>query len=176
LRLLLFYVYIYIILSPSLDFHHLTTYSDTKPSEAAQEESLGQREDLRHDRRLDRKEQKERLDELVPPAEAGSKDRLLEKKREKADNNNRTFASAKTDGDGVVDVPEADLLGDDEGGIEGLKKQKREMERKKNEREIRREEMMRARQQEREQRLKEYKAREEKTMSGLIALAKAKFG
>ena len=81
----------------------------------------------------------------------------------------------------MADVPEADLLGDgaegdEEGGIAGLQKQKREMERKKNEREIRREEMMRARQAEREQRLREYKAREEKTMSGLIALAKAKFG
>lgn len=106
---------------------------------------------------------------------------MLEKKREKA-NSHRAFASAKVDAVGeMADVPEADLLGDgagedEEGGIAGLQKQKREMERKKNEREIRREDMMRARQAEREQRLREYKAREEKTMSGLIALAKAKFG
>lgn len=118
--------------------------------------------------------QKERLDDIVPRAEAGSKDRMLEKKREKADNN-RAFASAKTEGDGVEDVPEAVLLGD-VGGIEGFKVQKHEMERKKNEREIRREQILRARHEERDQRVKIYKAKEEKTMSGLIALAKTRFG
>ena len=99
---------------------------------------------------------------------------MLEKKREKADNN-RAFASGKTEAGGVEDVPEADLFGD-EAGIEGFKKQKKEMERKKNEREIRREEILRARQVEREQRVKDYKAREDKTMSGLVALARAKYG
>lgn len=126
-------------------------------------------------RLLDRKKQKEHLDELVPRAEAGSKDRMLEKKREKADNN-RAFASAKTEAGGVEDVPEADLLGDADGGVEGFKKQKRELERKKNDREVRREEILRVRQEEREQRIQEYKTKEEKTMSGLVALAKARFG
>lgn len=99
---------------------------------------------------------------------------MLEKKREKADDN-RAFAMAKTEAGGVEDVPEADLLGDD-GGMEGFKTQKKEMERKKNEREIRREEILRARQVEREQRVKDYKAKEEKTMSGLVALARARYG
>lgn len=115
------------------------------------------------------------MDELIPRAEAGTKDRALEKKRERADQN-RVFASAKTDAGGVEEVPETDLLGDDDGGIDGFKKQKREMDRKKNDREVRREEILRARQQEREQRVREYKAKEEKTMSGLVALAKARFG
>lgn len=116
------------------------------------------------------------MDELAPRAEPGSKDRMLEKKREKADSQ-RAFAAGA--GGGLEDVPETDLFGDDDGGgggIEGFKKQKRELERKKNEREIRREEMLRARQAEHEQRVQEYKAREEKTMSGLVALARARFG
>lgn len=117
------------------------------------------------------------MDELAPRAEPGSKDRILEKKREKADSQ-RAFAAGA--GGGLEDVPETDLFGGDEegggGGIEGFKRQKREQERKKNEREIRREEMLRARQAEHEQRVQEYKAREEKTMSGLVALARARFG
>lgn len=133
------------------------------------------REDLRHDRRMDRKQQKEAMDELVPRAEAGSKDRMLEKKREKADSN-RAFASAKTEAGGVEEVPESDLLGDEDGGIEGFKKQKREMERKKNERELRKEEILRSRKEEREERIKQYKEKEAKTMSGLVALAKQRFG
>jgi hypothetical protein len=100
---------------------------------------------------------------------------MLEKKREKADNN-RMFASAKTEAGGVADVPDADLLGDEDGGVEGFKKKKQEMERKKNDREIRREEILRARQEEREERIREYKAKEDKTMAGLVALAKARFG
>ena len=112
------------------------------------------------------------MDELAPRAEPGSKDRILEKKREKADSQ-RAFAAGA--GGGLEDVPETDLFGGDEDGG-GFKKQRRELERKKNEREIRREEMLRARQAEHEQRVQEYKAREEKTMSGLVALARARFG
>ena len=123
---------------------------------------------------MDRRLQKERLDELVPRAEASTKDRQLEKKREKADSN-RAFAAAKTEGDGVADVPESDLLGDD-GGVEGFKKRKAEVERRKNERELRKEEILRARAEEREERLRAYKEKESRTMSGLVALAKDKFG
>ena len=144
-------------------------------SEAAREDSAAAREDLRYDRKLDRNLQKERLEELVPRAEAGSKDRMLEKKREKADSN-RAFASAKTDAGGVEEVPESDLLGGEDGGVEGFKKRKKEMERKKNERELRKEEILRARAEEREERARAYREKEEKTMSGLVALAKARFG
>ena len=143
--------------------------------ELEQEESYTHRQDLRAQRHLDRKQQKERLDEVAPRAEAGTKDRMLEKKREKADSN-RAFASAKTEAGGVEEVAESDLLGDEEGGIEGFKKQKRDMERKQNEREVRREEILRARKEELEERRRVYQAKEERTMSGLVALAKAKFG
>ena len=111
----------------------------------------------------------------MPRAEAGSKDRMLEKKREKADSN-RAFASSKTDPGGVEEVPESDLLGGGDWGPDEVKKQQREMDRKKNEREVRREEVLRARKEELEQRRREYRAKEEKTMKGLVALAKAKFG
>ena len=100
---------------------------------------------------------------------------MLEKKREKADRN-RVFAAGKTEGGGVEEVPDSDLLGGEDEGMDGYKRQKRETERKKNERELRREEMLRARQAEREQRVQEYKEKEQRTMSGLVALARARFG
>lgn len=164
------------------NFTHKKCKSNTPFPETVHDESQAERSDLHHQRLLDRRDQKAQLDDLLPRAEAGTKDRQLEKKREKADSH-RAFASAKVDAvGGIADVPDADLLGgggDDgggEGGIEGFRKQQREMERKKNEREIRREEIMRARQMEREARLRDYKAREERTMSGLIRIAKARFG
>ncbi|MCJ1291470.1 hypothetical protein MMC34_003014 [Xylographa carneopallida] len=143
--------------------------------ETSTEVSIAAREALRERRIVDRKKDKERMEELAPRAEAGSKERMMEKKREKADVN-KAFASAKTEDGGVAEVPENELLGDDDGGLEGFKKQKREMERKKNEREIRREEVSRARAEEREERVKQYRAKEEATMKGLVELAKARFG
>ena len=76
----------------------------------------------------------------------------------------------------MEEVAEGDLLGGDEDGVEGLKRQKREVERKRNEREVRRDEVLRARQVEREERVREYREKEERTMSGLVALARARFG
>ena len=144
------------------------------PLEIDHEDSLSHHQTLQHDRLFDRKLQKAHLDDLLPQAEPGSKDRILEKKREKADSN-RAFASAKTEAGGVEEVPENDLLGG-EDGIEGFRKRKTELERKKNEREIRKEEILRARNEEREERMREYRAKEEKTMAGLVALARARFG
>ena len=145
-----------------------------KPTELAQEEAEAERVNLRQRRKLDRQEQKERQSEIVPRAEAGTKERQLEKKRELADSN-RAFAASKTEGGGIAEVGEQDLMGDDDG-IQGYKRQKVEMERKKNERELRREEILKARAEEREERLRVYREKEEETMSGLVALAKARFG
>lgn len=116
----------------------------------------------------------ERLEEIAPRAEAGTKERMLERKKEKAAIN-RAFAASKTDTAGIVEVPESDLLGDDEG-LNGFKKRKHELARKKNEREIRREEVLRARAADREERVKRYRVKEEATMKGLVELAKARFG
>jgi hypothetical protein len=121
------------------------------------EDGLARRDDIRFARKLDRKEQKAALDELVPRAEAGTRERQLEKKKEV---NEKMKSFREKSGD----------------SIEGYKKVKQEFERKKNERELRKEEILRARIAEREERLQEYRTKEEGTMSMLKALAKQRFG
>lgn len=128
-------------------------------------------DDIRYERKQDRKAQKERLEELVPRADPGSRERQLEKKRETT-STLQSFRDAKEGGD--VEVGEADLMGDD--SIDAYKRKKMEAERKKSDREIRREEIMRARAAEREERLAERRQKEETTMAGLRELAKARFG
>ncbi|TKA77364.1 hypothetical protein B0A49_01503 [Cryomyces minteri] len=140
-------------------------------NELTHEDELARRDDIRYARKLDRKARKEALEELVPRADAGTRERQLEKKREVADTM-RSFRDAKSPG--AAEVGEKDLLGDD--GLDGYKLQKKEMERKKNERELRKEEMLRTRAAEREERFAEYRAKEDKTMDMLKALAKQRFG
>ncbi|KAK5019260.1 hypothetical protein LTR16_000376 [Cryomyces antarcticus] len=140
-------------------------------NELTHEDELARRDDIRHSRKLDRKAQKEALEELAPRADAGTRERQLEKKRQVADTM-RSFRDAKSPG--AAEVGEKDLLGDD--GLDGYKLQKKEMERKKNERELRKEEMLRTRAAEREERVAEYRAKEDKTMEMLKALAKQRFG
>ncbi|KAG8525940.1 uncharacterized protein KY384_000702 [Bacidia gigantensis] len=143
--------------------------------ELVQEDAENQRNDLRYERKLDRREQKERQDELVPRADSDTKGRMLEKKKEKAASN-RDFAAGKTEAGGMAELPDSDLLGDAEDGVEGLKRRKAEMQNKKSERELRKEEALRLRAEEREERIRAYREKEARTMSGLVALAKAKFG
>lgn len=128
-------------------------------------------DDIRHERKMDRKAQKERLEELVPRADPGSRERQLEKKRETT-STLKEFRDAKEGGD--VEMRESDLMGDD--GVEGYKKRKVEAERQKNEREIRREEIMRAKAAERDERLADRRAKEASTMEYLKAIAKERFG
>ena len=144
-------------------------------TELAAEDTHIARKATRDQRKADREQEKGRLEELVPHAAAGTKERMLEKKRENSDAN-RAFAAGKLDSGGVAEVHESDLLGDEDGGLEGFKKQRNDMERKKNEREIRREEVMRAREAEREERVKQYREKEETTMKTLVELARARFG
>lgn len=135
------------------------------------EDGLVRRDDIRFARKLDRKEQKAALDELVPRAEAGTRERQLEKKKEV----NEKMKSFREKSPGAGEVPDAELMGGGDS-IEGYKKVKQEFERKKNERELRKEEILRARMAEREERLQEYRSKEEGTMSMLKALAKQRFG
>ncbi|OCT47303.1 hypothetical protein CLCR_02495 [Cladophialophora carrionii] len=130
-------------------------------------------EGVRQDRQIDRKQHKERLDELVPRAEAGTRERQLEKKREKADSN-RAFAAGK-EAAGDVDLRDSDVMGD-ENSLGDLKRMKMENQRKKNERETRKEEILRARRAELEARLQAAKEREEKTMSLFREIARQRFG
>lgn len=125
--------------------------------------------DLRFERKLDRRTQKERLDELVPRAEPGTRERQLEKKRELNDKM-RSFREKSPD----AEVDEGTLMGDG-GGLEMFKKQKAAMERKKNERELRREQILRARIAEREERLQAHREKEENTMRLLHVSLSAEF-
>ena len=135
------------------------------------EDGLARRDDVRFARKLDRKEQKAALEELVPRAEAGTRERQLEKKKEV----NEKMRSFREKSPGAAEVPESELMGGDDD-LGSYKKQKQEFERKKNERELRKEEFLRARQAEREERLQEYKVKEDATMAMLKALAKQNFG
>ncbi|KAI2635224.1 hypothetical protein GGS21DRAFT_517602 [Xylaria nigripes] len=126
---------------------------------------------LRLARKADRAQQKERLDELVPRADPGSRARTLEKRREARDAN-ASFAKAKAPND-MLDVPDAELMG---GGVEEYKRMRREVERRKTEREVRREEMVRARREERDERVREYREREAHTVDMLRDIAKMRFG
>ena len=127
---------------------------------------------LRHERKLDRVTQKQHLEELVPRAEPGSRERQLEKKREAAATN-RDFRDAK-EGGAVEEVGDGELMGDD--GVDGFKAQVKKEQRKKSEREVRKEEVLRAREVEREERLAVYRRKEEGTVEMLKGLAKARFG
>lgn len=158
--------------SPSdVQLHH-----ESQAEEAAQrrEQELGS---VRAARQAERKRQREVLDELAPRAEPGTRERQLEKRREKAESN-RSFAASREAGGGEVELRDDELMGgnDEADSLAGLKRRQREQERKKNEREIRREEMIRARRAEREGRMREMKRKEDETVSMLKEIARARFG
>ena len=134
------------------------------------ENTLLEREDIYYHRKHDRKQQKERLEELAPRAEPGTRERQLEKKREKADQ----MRSFRDKSPAAAEMVDTEAFGDD--GIEGYKAKRQETERKKDERQIRKEELWRARAKEREERLEEHRAKESKTLNMLKALAKERFG
>lgn len=140
--------------------------------EAAAEANAARTADLRLARKADRLQQKEALDELVPRAEPGTRERKLEKKAAV----NEKMRSFREKGDAAVEeVDDSDLMGGGDG-VDDFKRAMANQQRKKTERELRREEEARARREEREEKLKEWKAREEEKMKGLKELAKARFG
>ncbi|RNJ58336.1 hypothetical protein D7B24_004788 [Verticillium nonalfalfae] len=128
-------------------------------------------EDLRHERKADRREQREKLDELVPRAEAGTRERRLEKKSMV----NEKMKGFREGSPGAAVVGDRELMGGGDG-VEELRREREREERKKTERELRREEIARAKAAEREERVREWKEREEGTMKALKELAKARFG
>jgi hypothetical protein len=138
-------------------------------NELAEEDETARRQDLRFDRKMDRNLQKERLEELNPRAEPGSRERQLEKKREKAVAN-RAFREEKSPG--AEEVGESQLI----GGEDGIKAHIQATQRKKSERELRKEEILRAREAEREERLAHHRAKEDKTMDMLRSLARQRYG
>ncbi|KAJ4418272.1 hypothetical protein N0V82_005663 [Gnomoniopsis sp. IMI 355080] len=140
--------------------------------EAASEAREVEKADLRLARKADRVQQKEALDELVPRAEPGTRERKLEKKAAV----NEKMRSFREKGDAAVEeVDDGELMGGGDG-VADFKRAVANQQRKKTERELRREEEARARWEEREEKLKEWRAREEEKMRGLKELAKARFG
>lgn len=143
--------------------------------EAAAEEREGQLDDLRRARRADRAQQKERLDEMAPRAEPGTRERKLEK-RALVNEKMRGFREgAAGGGGGVEEVGDGDLMGGGDSVAE-LKRARAATQRKKTERELRREAEARAREEERLERLREWREREEEKLRGLKELARARFG
>lgn len=104
------------------------------------EDGLARRDDIRFERKQDRKAQKDALDDLVPRAESGTRERQLEKKKEV----NEKMKSFREKSPGAAEVPDNELMGGGDG-VGEFKKIKENYERKKNERELRKEEILRAR-------------------------------
>lgn len=96
----------------------------------------------------------------------------MEKKRDTA-YAQAAYKDAQETG-GVAEMGDGELMGDD--GVDAFKRQKKEMDRKKNEREVRKEEVLRARMAEREVVLQARREKEDKTMEMLKAIARERFG
>ena len=139
--------------------------------EAAGEAHEARIADLRVARKADRAQQKERLDDLVPRAEPGTRERKLEKKALVNDK----MRSFREKGDTMEEVGDGDLMGGGDS-LADYKRTVKDQQRKKTDRELRREAETRAKAEEREQRLREWKEREEEKLKGLKELAKARFG
>ncbi|KIH94107.1 hypothetical protein SPBR_06026 [Sporothrix brasiliensis 5110] len=142
-----------------------------------EEDCQAERAALRLARRADRAEQRERLDELVPRAAAGTRERQLEKKRERNEQM-RGFRDRSPGGDLVGDD---ELMGGDEGGssrrsAQEKKKETDEAAARRTLWQLRREEEQRARDDELAERRAQYRAREEETMDMLRELARQRFG
>ncbi|KAF5657768.1 copper-activated transcription factor [Fusarium heterosporum] len=141
-------------------------------TELNQEDRQASIADLRNARKADRTLQKERLDELVPRAEAGTRERMLEKKAVVADK----MRSFRDKSPGTMEVAdEKELMGGGDS-LEDYKKAKETEQRRKTEREIRREEIDRAKREEIEERKRAWREREEGTVSMLRELARQRFG
>jgi hypothetical protein len=108
------------------------------------------------------------LDELIPRAEPGTRERQLEKKKE-LNEKMRSFREKSP----VDEVDDSTLMGD---GADSLAHKKAAFQRKKNERELRREQILKARIAEREERVQGMRAKEEKVMAMLKTLAESRFG
>ncbi|TKA67617.1 hypothetical protein B0A55_09264 [Friedmanniomyces simplex] len=125
-----------------------------------------------------RREHQQRLDELAPRADPGSRERQLEKKREVSASHNAAHAAKEGGGDGGdAEVGDRELLGD--GGDEDEASHKaavKKLEKQKGERELRKEEVLRARAAEREERVAEVRRKEERTMGVLREMARQRFG
>ncbi|CVL00249.1 hypothetical protein FPRO06_08398 [Fusarium proliferatum] len=141
-------------------------------AELAEEDKQASIANLREARKADRALQKERLEDLVPRAEAGTRERMLEKRAVVADKM-RSFRDKSPDAMEVKD--ERELMGGGDS-LDEYKKAKEREQRRKTDREIRREEIERAKREEVEEKKRAWREREEGTVSMLRELARQRFG
>ncbi|EQK97653.1 protein related to RNA helicase [Ophiocordyceps sinensis CO18] len=135
-------------------------------------ESRGaEREALRDARKADRAQQKERLEELAPRAEPGTRERKLEKRREAND----AMRQLRDKSPGLEAGNDKELMG---GGdlVDEYRQMKATARRRKSERQIQKEELERANKEMMEAKRKAWQQREEGTVSMLRELAKRRFG
>ncbi|KAM5346680.1 hypothetical protein ACJ41O_009685 [Fusarium nematophilum] len=141
-------------------------------AELAEEDKQASIADLRAARKADRTLQRERLDELDPRAEAGTRERMLEKRAAVADK----MRSFRDKSPGAMEVGnERELMGGGDS-LDEYKRAKEQEQRRKTEREIRREEVERAKREEMEERRRAWREREEGTVGMLRELARQRFG
>ncbi|KAL3956360.1 hypothetical protein ACCO45_009206 [Purpureocillium lilacinum] len=143
-------------------------------NELIEESRAADRESLRAERKADRALQKERLEDLAPRAEAGTRERRLEKRREVNDKM-RQFRDKSPGGDGGGDNEQEEAMGGGDS-LEEYKRAKEREQKRKSERQIRREEMERARREEMEERRRAWQEREDGTVTMLKELARQRFG
>ena len=143
----------------------------THRNELLASDASSQLEAHRLARKAERTLQKERLEELVPRADAGTRERKLEK-RQAVNDKMREFRDKSPGGE----VRDSELMGGEEESLLELRKVREREQRKKSEREIKREEIERARQEEREERKRAYEEKEAERMKGFRELAKQRFG
>lgn len=150
------------------------TFDDLAERNEARAEAVeAERSILRAARNVDRSQQKERLEELAPRAEAGTKERMLEKKRE-ANDAATAYREGRAGGGDMVEFSERDLMGD--GGIEEAKALRRREQAKMTEREQRKAEIWAARKAEREERMHGAREKEVKAMEKFKRMAAENFG
>ncbi|CAM1501988.1 Fc.00g039720.m01.CDS01 [Cosmosporella sp. VM-42] len=140
-------------------------------SELQEEDKQASIAALRDARKADRAVQKERLDDIVPRADAGSHER----KQENRQLLNEKLRSFREKSPGVEEAPDKELMGGGDS-LEELKAMKQREQRRKTEREVRREEVERAKQEEMEERRRAWREREEGTVGMLRELARQRFG
>ncbi|KAJ5750059.1 hypothetical protein N7533_007087 [Penicillium manginii] len=141
---------------PNMQDLDLKRESAIEDAIAAREESRGQ---YRSEIRSHKAEMRHLQDEIAPRAEAGTRERQLEKRRETAAAN-RSFAEAR--GASPEAARDEDLMGAGDGEWASLKKEKERDQRKKNE--------------QREERIQKYREKEDETIGWLQTLAKQRFG
>ncbi|KAK4190757.1 RNA helicase [Podospora australis] len=125
----------------------------------------------RWERKQHRLGEKALLEELVPRAEPGSRERKLEKKKEV----NEKMKGFREKDTGVEEVNESELIGGDDT-VEEYKRLLALRQSKKNERKSRREEEEMIRRAERQERVQAYKEREDRVIEELRKIAQERFG